>query len=272
MILIMARSGQMCNQLMTLLAGYAIGLRYGENVTCPIVDEHWKKYFRFSSESSPIKMELYNTPWLYCVIYILNRALSLLRIRNFFFRRKYNPNRHGKLQVFFDAFWHKEDSAIIENLEECQRFFAFKPEIVERNENYMCTVRKGSGKIVAVHARRGDYRKFLGGKFYFSDDELAFWMKGLRGDSPVRFIFFSNEKIDLEYYKKLGFDVIQSDGDAIDDLCRMSKCDYIMGPDSTYSWWAMVMGHKPRLNLSKGHGVYDLSDFTFYENCSYLRG
>ena len=271
MILLMVRSGQMCNQLTSLVAAYALGLRYKEDVICPIVNDRWKKYFCFCSSTSPVKVTLYNIPLLYALIYVLNRVLSVMHIRDFFFHRMYNPKRHGRLQVFFDAFWHKEDSAIIENLVECQKFFAFKPDIVARNEKWMRNIKNGA-KTVAVHARRGDYKKFRGGAYYFTDEELSFWMRNLSGNKVVRFVFFSNEKIDLAYYKGLGLDVVQSDGDAIDDLCRMGMCDCVMGPDSTYSWWAMVMGHIPRLLLEKGHGPYRWEDFSLYENCSYLRG
>ena len=272
MILVMVRSGQMCNQLMTLVAAYAVGIRYKEDVKCPIVDEQLKKYFCFASNTSPIKMDMYDTPWLYHIIYYLNRALTLLKIRNLFFRRMYNPKRHGKLQIFFDAFWHKEDSAIIENLDECRKFFAFKPHIVETSEKYIRSLRGGGEKLVAVHARRGDYRTFLGGRLYFNDEELGYWMKNLKLEQPIKFVFFSNEKIDLEYYRRLGLDVVQSYGNAIEDLCRMGMCDCVMGPDSTYSWWAMVMGHIPRLLLEKNHRPYDWDDFYLYENCPYLRG
>ena len=51
----------------------------------------------------------------------------------------------------------------------------------------------------------------------------------------------------------------------------MSMCDYIMGPDSTYSWWAMVMGHKPRLKLTKGMAGCTFDDFKLYEDNDDLR-
>lgn len=274
MILVLARSGQTCNQLMTIVAAYALGLRYNEDVKCPIVDDKLKDWFLFSSSVSPIKMEVYNTPWMYWLIRVLNGVLSRLCIRNLVFRNRYNPKRHGRIQMLFDRCWHKEDSAIIENLREVQRFFAFKSDIADRGERFVRDLRDGADgrKLVAVHARRGDYREFQGGRYYFTDEELGFWMRALASHDSVRFVFFSNEKINLSYYRNLGLDVVQSDGDAIDDLCRMSKCDYVMGPDSTYSWFAMMMGHIPRLMLEKGHGPYLLDDFKLYEDAPNLRG
>lgn len=275
MIIVLARSGQMCNQLMTLCAAYALGLRYKEDVKCPIVDEKLKEYFCFDSGPSPIRIELYNTSWLYWTIRAVNCVLNRLRLRDFVFGRmyKYNPRKHGKSQFLMDAMWHKEDSAIIENLAECQRFFAFKPEIKARNAAYIAEAHKGVEKLIAVHARRGDYRQFQGGRYYFPDEELAKFMKNLSSDErSVRFVLFSNEKIDLANYHNLGLDVIQSDGSAVDDLCRMSLCDYVMGPPSTFAWWAMVMGHIPRLVLKKNCKICGLHDFKLFENCSYIRG
>ena len=58
MILMLARSGQMCNQLMTLIAAYSLGLRYKDDVCCPIVDKDIKRYFVFQDQYSPIKVSI----------------------------------------------------------------------------------------------------------------------------------------------------------------------------------------------------------------------
>jgi len=54
------------------------------------------------------------------------------------------------------------------------------------------------------------------------------------------FFIASNEKIskemtsDLEYFSNI-------DGSAPEDLYALSKCDYILGPPSTFSYWAGFM-------------------------------
>ena len=60
MIIIDARDGQMCNQLLTIAAAYALGLEYDENVKCPIANEKLKNDFYLTqAPDSPIRIEVY---------------------------------------------------------------------------------------------------------------------------------------------------------------------------------------------------------------------
>ncbi|MFN5837557.1 MAG: hypothetical protein ACK47J_12755, partial [Pseudanabaena sp.] len=47
----------------------------------------------------------------------------------------------------------------------------------------------------------------------------------------------------------------------IEDLYSMAKCDYLIGPPSTYSMWASFYGMVPLLHIYDKHQIINLKDF-----------
>ena len=118
--------------------------------------------------------------------------------------------------------------------------------------------RKGSEVVVAIHKRRGDYRTWQGGKYFYGDGVWDRVMKEMeeeikvkaRGEGEdgvkVRFEIFSDENAERS---------------AEEDQEMMSHCDYIIGPPSTFSTWASFMGKVPLLHLMSADQTVRLSEF-----------
>ena len=160
MILVLCQSGQMCNRLMTLIGAYSLAVKHNEDLCCPIVCDKLRKNFAFDESASNISTKIYNVPRLDKAlwwVYFFLRVTKLYR----FIPKRYNVNRQHKLQIFIDAFAHIDKSAIVENVEACKKYFAFKPETLAKAESALSHYRTEGKKLVAVHARRGDYRKSL---------------------------------------------------------------------------------------------------------------
>lgn len=101
--------------------------------------------------------------------------------------------------------------------------------------------------IVGVHIRRGDYKQFMGGSFFFNDDIYAGYIKQLQlllQPHKVLFYIFSHEKIDINNFKDLNI-YFKKDQSPISDLWAMSQCNYIIGPPSTFSMWASFWKEAP---------------------------
>lgn len=101
--------------------------------------------------------------------------------------------------------------------------------------------------VIGVHIRRGDYKDFRNGIFYFTDDVWVNILKLLVSNSDKKIVFFisTNEKIDWNNYKDFEtFSLKEIQGPSA-DLYGLSKCDYIIGPPSTFSNWAALIGEKP---------------------------
>lgn len=113
--------------------------------------------------------------------------------------------------------------------------------------------KKYSGHInVGVHIRRGDYREWIGGRFYFSDQDYKYYMDQIYNlikpstQKNINFIIFSNENIDLNNFQSKQYSVAVNLGNAAEDFHMMSTCDYLIGPPSTFSGMASFVGQAPR--------------------------
>jgi len=107
---------------------------------------------------------------------------------------------------------------------------------------------------VGVHIRHGDYKEWKGGQFYFPPTRYAEWMRQLAGQLPnqkVAFLVCSDEQRSEAEFP--GLSVGLGAGSALGDMEALSRCDYIFGPQSTYSQWASFYGNKP-LQLLYGAG------------------
>jgi hypothetical protein len=86
---------------------------------------------------------------------------------------------------------------------------------------------------IGFHIRRGDYREWQGGKFYFEDQ---FWIDKCSEliSSDVNIWIFSNQ-LDIEFASKLKvLGAIISNGSFEEDFVRMMFMSEIYGPPSTF--------------------------------------
>lgn len=255
MIVLLFNEGQMCNQLLALSSALTLGVEYNDTVICPIMDEKLKAYFKFDGSSLDINVNMYHSEILFKLSKIAIKFNIIFGIKP----RKYDPLKDkSKKQVFTD--WRIKDNVVyVKHQNIVQNYFKFKDEIVDLSRK---KVKVESDVInVGVHIRRGDYRVFNNGSWFYEDDKYISWMEELNNDRLCRFYLSSNEKVDIRKYKEAGLDAYELGGSAVEDLCCLSMCDYIMGPPSTYSWWASMYGDKKRLILESRNRIYAWDDF-----------
>ncbi|WP_343523809.1 alpha-1,2-fucosyltransferase [Pedobacter sp.] len=119
--------------------------------------------------------------------------------------------------------------------------------------------------VVGVHIRRGDYKDFLNGIYYFDDNTYLKAMEAIKRQSDQEkklvFLLCSNEVLNLDFYGKL--DIFQiSDPNSISDLYALSCCNYIIGPPSTFSMWASYYGNVPLKFIKHAEESVNLEDFS----------
>ena len=129
----------------------------------------------------------------------------------------------------------------------------FKPlETHERSINEVVDgLRQHADILVGVHIRLGDYREWKGGKYFFPVSCYANWMRELADQFPgrkVSFLVCSNEPRHAEEFP--GLSVGFGTGVPVQDIYALARCDYIIGPPSTFSQWASFYGNTPLLHLS----------------------
>ena len=104
--------------------------------------------------------------------------------------------------------------------------------------------------VIGVHVRRGDYRGFQGGRFYYSWAQYRAVMTRVEAAFPsenVSFLVCSDEPVPPEAFR--GLDVVRGPGHELEDLYALAACDRLVGPPSTYSAWASFYGDVPRYEV-----------------------
>jgi hypothetical protein len=123
-------------------------------------------------------------------------------------------------------------------------------------------LRQAADVVVGVHVRLGDNWKWRGGRYYFPVSQHVVWMRELAGQFPghkVSFLICSDEpRTEAEFP---GLSMGLGPGSAVGDLYALARCDYIMGPPSTYTQWASFYGEKPLLHLSNSNDSVSVEKF-----------
>lgn len=134
-------------------------------------------------------------------------------------------------------------------------------------EKIISGIRANCDILIGVHIRHGDYREFQGGKYFFETKQYIGKMQqaaGLFSGSRVSFFVCSNEKQDKMVFEKLS--CYWGSGHLIEDMYGFAKCDYIMGPPSTYTLWASFWGDVPLYSIEDIKATPSLNNFRVYMN------
>lgn len=178
------------------------------------------------------------------------------RINRFIRRPKYVP-------IMLWNWYFRNDAGIVRHRDAICAYLQAKDANVRRARTIVAAARQGSDLVVGLHVRRGDYRGWKGGRYCYSDVEYLHFMRRFENVSGQRvsFVMVSNEPVNLNYFRSEGLNVVDASGTATEDVVTLSECDYIMGPPSTFSWWAAYYGNKPRMVLSAKGQAVDLREF-----------
>jgi hypothetical protein len=115
---------------------------------------------------------------------------------------------------------------------------------------------------VGLHIRRGDYLNFKNGKYYFKNEVYIQKMKEFQKlfkSNEIQFILFSDEEVN--FYDIDEYDTLISENKPIIDFFLLSKCEYIIGPPSTFSLVAAFLGSAQLYNIIDSNKKMQVNDF-----------
>ena len=124
--------------------------------------------------------------------------------------------------------------------------------------------------LIGVHIRRGDYEQYLGGRYYYTNDIYIRTMRRaleLFPDKKVGFLVCSDEVLEKESFDN--FIVTYGTGHLVEDMYSLAKCDYIIGPSSTFSRWASFYGKVPTYLIRNPEYHFGIEDFLLYDDIVY---
>ena len=252
MIIVYDKIGQMSNRIWSAVPSIAYSLENNEKMKFLYFGDYIDIFPKINQH--PL-IHFYGIKGKWTLIFKVLSKLSKLGIIPTFYR-----DLNSKSRIKFIQGWrsrHMVDSELIaKHKNEICRIFKFSESIIANVNEAFTIKRKDYDVLVGVHIRRGDYQKWINGKYYFSDQLYSKWIKTIEDElkqqgKTVCFFIASNEKIRDENYKDINYFLLPGSSSE-QDIYALSQCDFIMGPTSTYSQWAAFIGDVPiRFLLSR---------------------
>ncbi|MBK8635685.1 MAG: alpha-1,2-fucosyltransferase [Saprospiraceae bacterium] len=120
--------------------------------------------------------------------------------------------------------------------------------------------------ILGLHVRRGDYKTWYEGKYFYDDEVYGSVVEqfGSLIQKKIKIIVFTNDdELDTKRYLSLSEEkqVFFSKFNAVEDHYMMSKCDFLIGPPSTFTAWASYMGEVPLMYIEDPAKSFSMEDF-----------
>lgn len=166
-------------------------------------------------------------------------------------------------RIIFVNGWNFRAPALVQrHAEKIRSYFQPVAEIEQAGRQAVDRLRRRADVVVGVHIRRGDYRDFKDGVYFFPVAQYAAWMRRLAEQFPggkAAFFVCSNEPRQEQEFP--GLQVGIGAGSALADICALAQCDYILGPVSSFSMWASFYGHKPLFLIRNNQARIELEKF-----------
>jgi hypothetical protein len=282
MIILRDKPGQMCNRLWSFSFFIAFGIKNNVDIYIPNFKEY-ETLFENLNLFENIKFKLADNirtekiiDFGILLLYKLNKIKisPLFRLFNIYFPKRNQLNEllsDPKKIIIISSWKHKKDIDTFLNFKpQIKSLFKPKDEYCRRADALFLKLKQQYDVVIGVHIRRGDYLNFHKG-IYFLDDAVYFnYMSILSTElAEKRVVFFisSMEAVNLENYGDLNIHMLENSL-GIEDLYALSKCDYIMGPPSTFSMWASFYGSVPLKLLENANEKFTIADFSVinYQN------
>ena len=143
----------------------------------------------------------------------------------------------------WEARWY---DTFLKYKQEIINLFAFNDAVEQKVKPLM-----GDGIRLGVHIRRGDYDRFYGGRFFYSDEQYVQVIRNfvkLHPDDQITVYICGNDpKLNRDYYREQlsNCQVVFPDGNPGEDLCLLSHCHYLIGAPSTVTLVASMYRDLP---------------------------
>lgn len=151
--------------------------------------------------------------------------------------------------IYIDGWSFRNPFGLRKYRKQIIKFFQPKKDIVKNVRNFIKPL-KEKFSLIGVHIRQGEYKskKFMGGEWYFNEEEVANILRGYlreEGKNPdkILFILCSDGPLDISYFTGLKIQI--SNGSMIQDLITLSMCGTIIGSNSTFGSFAAYIGNIP---------------------------
>lgn len=171
--------------------------------------------------------------------------------------------------AFINAWEHSKEDFNGSYYEQIVKLFEPQKTIIDDVDILLSRKKAEYDCVIGIHIRRGDYRSFMNGIYYYENSTYLNLMLKLQEklqlcEKRVTFLLCSDEIINLNDFEGTNNFIIPNN-EIMKDLYGLSKCDYIMGPPSTFSQWASFVGKVPLKLIHDKNETINLSSFELKE-------
>lgn len=283
MLIINDKPGQMCNCLWSYAPFIALAKEKNIKIALP----HFYKYSNNFINLRKDKYTIVNAPFknfghpklLYFFYKILVKLCKIISYKfdlsktsifiNFskWENENWTPSiLFKKKSLVFTGSWaiDKDNGVFLKHKEYITHLFKPDENCIKDVDTVFSRLRDNNDLVIGMHVRRGDYKTFIDGRYYFDDLTYANFIRQLVAQMPGRRVvtyIASNEPINITSFNGLAVHHVPNSS-PLTDLESLSRCDYILGPPSTFSMWASFIGDKPLLFLMNETAAVHLPEFS----------
>lgn len=236
--------GQMCNNILQFGHLYAWGKEHNMTV---IAMRFCYKYPYFNIN----KHKHYH--WFTYLFSKYGASLKLIPTVSFWEEQDVTQENINKLfqnKHSLVTGWQLRDyDAFLRHKDELKELFGFN-EKVKKQVGKNLPKKKEQILRLGLHIRRGDYIRWMGGNYYYTDEEYINVIQKVLKLFPgknIELVIVSNDKaLQQELYKKkIPAAIYFMSGNPGEDLYALSTADYLIGPPSTFSLVASLYNDSP---------------------------
>ena len=173
--------------------------------------------------------------------------------------------------ILLKGWWIRFPDLFMKYRSEIAACFDFLPKVHEQVAKSMQPSSADTIKL-GVHIRRGDYKTWCNGRFFFDDAQYIGLIQRvahqLTGKQVDVYICTNDFQLDQERYRQelSPVRVFFPQGSPAEDLCLLSKCDYLIGPPSSYTLIASMYHDTPLYWMSGDLKQVTLRSFQRFEH------
>lgn len=253
--------GQMCNNWLQYAHAYAWGRENGVRVVSMRFSYKYR-YFRISE--LPVSNPL---TYLAAKLLIKARAVKCLWLQEpYMVTADVLRQLRTSPLIAIDGWNFRHPELLLKYRGELLSLFAFRPGAVASKARWLGSLPRADIRL-GLHIRRGDYARWNGGAYFFTDGEYARAVSEfcrLHPGKTVQVLVATNDpKTDFGLLRREGgaAGVFPIGGNPGEDLYALSECDCIIGPKSTFSLVAAFYRDVPLCWMHKGMGQVSEASF-----------
>lgn len=276
MLLYIKHSGQLCNRLWSIIPAYTYALK--NNITLNVLFANKTYLDNFPNVSNCKNIRFWFSDKCMQKQILIDWFVHFSENNQLEIKGELKNHKQSKCKLYFiDGWEHNLDKSYVEEYkDEIVKMFSVKDEIKDKISSILDGY---NGVTIGVHVRRGDYKQWRDGRYYYDDDIYGKIMLQLKNQFnqiavKCRFLVCSNEVFEWSHPELNILQIPETDG--VTDLYALSRCNYIFGPPSTYSQWASFVGNVP-MSFILDNSIMEINEFSpivlmnKFENGKYLK-